>query len=383
MVKKTVFRAAAVVGGCLVSLLLVELLLRVSNVWIGRHSDTMFTVIGFDATLGWKMKPNINEKIDLVDVEGIPVRSNSAGFWDKEFVLQKPLGRCRIAFLGDSLTWGMGAREEERFTNLLAIANPDWESLNFGIPGYGTDQSLLVWQHIAHHYQPDLVILTIYQNDYVDNMHVVRYGRRKPYFELNKGQRLELRNVPVDSTDFWHDGIFNQAAPPYEPFFQDPLQRRSRIVHWFAKNSDLVRLSYTLSRFNRKADHDEKQAPTTLPNLELTPAEHMQVKLLSVLVEELAGQVKAVGARLAVILSGDLGPQYRMQKKALSEAGIICIDATTDVLAKELGNSRERVYYPYSGHWTPGAHGAVAILLAKGIRERGLCPERRGKELRQ
>lgn len=146
------FRAIALLVGCFVSLLVAEVVLRLSNAWIGRHSDAMFTVIEYDRVLGWKMKPIINEKIDLVDVEDIPMRSNSSGFWDKEFVLQKPPDRCRIAFLGDSFTWGLGVREEERFTDLLAAANQGWESLNFGIPSYGTDQSLLVWQQLAHRY---------------------------------------------------------------------------------------------------------------------------------------------------------------------------------------------------------------------------------------
>lgn len=388
MVKKTVFRAAAVVGGCLVSLLLAELVLKASNVWIGRHSDTMFTLIEYDEVLGWKMKPNINEKIDLVDVEGIPVRSNNAGFWDKEFDLQKPLHRCRIAFLGDSFTWGMGVRQEERFSDLVAAANPEWESLNFGVPGYGTDQSLLLWQHIARRYQPDLVILTIYQNDYIDNIYLVRYGRRKPYFEL-KGETLELKNVPVNPTDFWNDGIFNEAAPPYASFFPDPVQRRSRIAHWLAKNSDLVRFSYTVFRAVNIAVPVEAQEESRRSNdgkpphaytvasskSQLSPAQLMQLRLLGAVVKQLAEQVEATGARFAVVLSGSRIPQYELQEEAFSKAGISYLDATSEVLASRLPGGKRQVYYPYSGHWTPAAHRVVGDLLAKSIRERALCAD--------
>lgn len=383
--KKAAFRVVAVVAGGLMSLLLAEIALRVSNVWVGRHSDTMFTVIQYDDTLGWKMKPNIRGKVDLVDVEGIPVRSNSAGFWDEEFVPQKPLGRCRIVFLGDSFTWGMGVREEQRFTNLLAAANPEWESLNFGVPGYGTDQSLLLWQHIAHRYHPDLVILTIYQNDYVDNMYLVRYGRRKPYFELKQDERLVLRNVPVDRVDFWRDGIFNQAAPAYESFFQGPIQRRSRMVHWLAKNSDLVRFSYTLSRSNkisedsRELGYDKREARVTATSTisELAPAQQMQVRLLGALVGQLAEQVKATGARFLAVFSGEPIPLYGLQRRAFSNGGIAYLDATSDVLAKRLPEGRKQVYYPYSRHWTPAAHRAIADLLTQSIRDQAVCTERK------
>lgn len=391
MMKKVLFRALAVVGGCLVSLLLAELVLKVSNIWIGRHSDTMFTVIEYDGILGWKMKPNIHEKVDLVDVEGIPVRSNSEGFWDNEFVLQKPLHRCRIAFLGDSFTWGMGVREEERFTNLVAAANPEWESLNFGLPGYGTDQSLLLWQHIAHRYQPDLVILTIYQNDYVDNMYVVRYGRRKPYFELKEGEKLELRNVPVDPTNFWNDGIYNQAAPPYVSFFQVPIQKRSRIVHWLVKNSNLARFSYTVFRANnrrapveaqeesRKSRYENLPGSNTVGSSKSEPAlaQQMQVSLLGALVEQLAEQVEAAGAGFAVVFSGEPILQYRLQQEAFSNGRIAYLDATTEVLANRLPDDRMQVYYPLSKHWSPAAHRVVADLVAKSIREQALCTERK------
>lgn len=384
--KRAAFCAIALTAGCLISLMLAEIGLRVSNVWIGRHSDTMFTLIEYDGVLGWKMKPSVNGKVDLVDVENIPVRSNSAGFWDDEFMRQKQLHSTRIAFLGDSFTWGMGVREEERFSNLFMAANPEWESLNFGIPGYGTDQSLLVWQHIARRYQPDVVVLTVNQNDYLDNMYLVRYGRRKPYFEL-KGETLELRNVPVDPTDFWDNGIFNQAAPPYVSFFPDPVQKRSRIVHWLAKNSDLARLFYTVIRANRtrpfpeadeggsKSLYEKPQDPDRAVSgkTEVTPLQQMQVKLLDGLVTRLAERVQLTGARFAVVFSGKMVPQYELQKKMFSEAGVLYIDATTEVLANRLPPGRKDVYYPYSGHWTPAAHRAVADLIAKAIREMRLC----------
>ena len=62
-------RALLIFVGLLGTVLTAELGLRISNVWIGRHSDTMFTVIDYDEELGWKMKPNVSARIDLVDTE--------------------------------------------------------------------------------------------------------------------------------------------------------------------------------------------------------------------------------------------------------------------------------------------------------------------------
>ena len=118
MSRGTAYRLAFLLAGCVAGLLFAEVLVRLSNVWIGRHSDMMFTVMEFDELLGWKMRPGVEEKIDIVDVEGLPVRANSAGFFDGEFPADKPSAVCRIAFLGDSMVWGY-VPEEERFTELV------------------------------------------------------------------------------------------------------------------------------------------------------------------------------------------------------------------------------------------------------------------------
>ena len=383
MSKKLLLRTLSVALGCLSSVLVAEIGLRMSNIWIGRHSDTMFTIIEHDGALGWRMKPNIAARIDVVDLEGLPVRSNSEGFWDKEFVLQKPPNRTRIVFLGDSFTWGFGVREEERFTNRLASANPQWDTLNFGMPGYGTDQSLLVWRHLSRRYQPDLVIMTVFDNDYVDNVSVMRSGRRKPYFELTEGNQLELKNVPVDDTNFWDDGTFNQIALPYTRLFSESVQKRSRVAHWLAKNSNLARLIYTVVR-SRSAQTDAEEQPFS-PNRkessdrsakisgesELNGRQQVEVRLLEAIVEELAREVKAAGARFAVVLVGPPSRMYEAQKEMFNRAGVLWLDATTEVISNNLSNGA-RVYYPYSKHWTPEANRVVADLLNRFIHERVL-----------
>src|SRR5688572_11290724 len=129
--RRLAFKIITVLTACLVGLLLGEIMLRVSGIWVGRHSDTMFTVMDYDGELGWKMKPNVSGTVSYVDVENIPVRGNSLGFWDREFRLEKDPKRRRIVFLGDSFTWGLGVREDERFTNIVEANHSQYESFNF------------------------------------------------------------------------------------------------------------------------------------------------------------------------------------------------------------------------------------------------------------
>jgi hypothetical protein len=277
----------------------------------------------------------------------------------------------------------MGVREEERFTNLVGAANPRWESLNFGVPGYGTDQALLLWEHIASRYVPDLVVLTVYQNDYGDNMYVVRSGRTKPYFELREDVKLVLRNAPVGPGDFWRDGVFDRAAPPYASLVSEPVQRRSRVAHWLAKHSDLARLGYTLVRaWDARAGARENgpAAPgggaAGPGDVAPTALEQVQARLLTALVGRLATAVRDSGARFAVIVAGDDVPQHHLLRASLQETAIPHVDATTGELAKRLAGGRQVIYYRYSRHWTPAAHRAVADLVANAVRGQGLCAGR-------
>ncbi|MBI1870494.1 MAG: SGNH/GDSL hydrolase family protein [Chlamydiae bacterium] len=359
--KKVTFMVCTVFGIFLLLVVTAEIFLRISGIWIGRHTDTMFKVMQYDENLGWRMKPNISTQMDLVDVENIPVRSNSLGFRDKEFVLEKPSGKLRIVFLGDSFAWGF-VREEERLTNLLAVQQGQWDILNFGIPGYGTDQSLLVWETLASKYKPDVVVLTIYKNDYVDNASVVNDGRQKPYFEWTDQNELILKNVPVDKKTFWENGIFNQIAPPYQKFYPQPIQKRSRILHWLVKNSNLVRWIYTLSRAHRPAPAVQAFFYTDKNSL-LDERTFLQERLLDRLVKRLAAEVRSTNAQFVVVFSGDMTASYQRQMESLKTAGILYVDGTTPSIARFLKSEEKDIYYKYSGHWTPGANEIVARLV--------------------
>lgn len=367
-------RLAVVAGGIAAALALGEIALRVGSVWIGRHSDTMFTVVEHDPELGWRMKRGRTTTVDFVDREGIPVRSNALGFWDREFAVHRAGGVCRIAFLGDSFTWGLGVRAEERFSDLLAARRADRESMNFGIPAYGTDQAVLTWEKIAAPFDPDVVVLTVFQNDYADNVHDVRYGRRKPYFDL-AGGGLRERGVPVPERDFWDDGVFNRVAPPYARYAARPVERRSRLSHWMAKNSDVARLAYTALRRWRAAARPDAAAVAAAPprSDELDESGEVQVRLLHALVRRLADDVAAGRAAFLVVLAGPGTSQHRRTKALLAADRIAVVDATTAALAERLPGGASSVYFPYNQHWRPAAHRAVAERIEAAIEAMGGC----------
>ena len=107
---------------------------------------------------------------------GVPVAINSLGFRDpREYSIEKPPGTFRILVLGDSVTFGHGATFETTYPFLLEQRlkawRPDvrWEVWNLGVPGYNTRQELAYLQEVGPRFQPDLVVIGFYPNDFIDN----------------------------------------------------------------------------------------------------------------------------------------------------------------------------------------------------------------------
>ncbi|HEV3341070.1 MAG TPA: SGNH/GDSL hydrolase family protein [Pirellulales bacterium] len=101
---------------------------------------------------------------------GQRVRKNSLGFRERE-VTAKAAGVYRIMVLGDSLTWGAGLAERERYTWLLQLHlqaklnSQDIEVLNFALPGAPTTHERDVLLKHIDATAPDLVVVGWCMND--------------------------------------------------------------------------------------------------------------------------------------------------------------------------------------------------------------------------
>ena len=102
---------------------------------------------------------------------GHRVVNNRFGFREREFAAAKPAQALRIMVLGDSLTWGVGLAEGERYTNLLerrlAESYPEKrvEVLNFGAVGGPTVVERDILRNYIDRVRPDLIIVGFCLND--------------------------------------------------------------------------------------------------------------------------------------------------------------------------------------------------------------------------
>ena len=257
----------------LVSLAATEMLLRLANFRELRQdlSERSLTY-GYDAELGWAPIPNSASTVTTART--IHASHNSLGFRDIEF---KPDGRPVMLFVGDSFVWGVDAEAGERFTDLLRERLPQYQTVNAGVSGYGTDQEYLWLNRIWPEIHPDVVVLFFCtDNDRKDNTSNVRYGRyRKPYFETTPDGTLQLKGQPVPKSlqllikESWlvrHLWLARVAAlasveisaPPVE--VPDPTERLVGRIHDFVSAHGarlLVALQSTDDRLiaRLKADH--------------------------------------------------------------------------------------------------------------------------------
>lgn len=159
--------------------------------------DEKNTLFRYDRDLGWF--PIENSVSTFTDSRTIHVRHNSMGFRDRE---HRAGTKPRLLFLGDSFVWGYDVEQHERFTDLLAERMPDWDIINAGVAGYGTDQEYLLLQRYFARFDPDIVFLVFCtDNDMLDNSsnRVFNGEYYKPYFE-SVGEILALRGVPVQKS---------------------------------------------------------------------------------------------------------------------------------------------------------------------------------------
>jgi len=101
----------------------------------------------------------------------VPVKTNSLGWRDKEFLKEKPQNTVRIIGLGDSVMFGWAISENERYMDILEtklnenFPEINWETFVFAFPTYNLKMEVEVLKQYALDYSPDIIIYGYVGND--------------------------------------------------------------------------------------------------------------------------------------------------------------------------------------------------------------------------
>jgi hypothetical protein len=153
-----------------------------------------------DADLGWIYVPTA-KAIERHDRGGVnKTFINKDGFRDKDFATDDDY--LRIMVLGDSMTFGLEADQDEIFPLLVEqklqeiLGTTKIDVMNFGITGFSTTQELLCLKKYQPKFKPDIVVLAMDElNDFEDNTKIF-WNRFTPHFEVEDGQYV-LHDQPT------------------------------------------------------------------------------------------------------------------------------------------------------------------------------------------
>jgi|GEM_PF-5307178 len=198
--KRLLSNLSIVLSSFVITLVALELFLQLvnpSDARIGSIYNVLY--LEPDPLIGWKHVPNFEFQLrgpttTCVEFD-VSVATNSAGFRDVDWQLEKPDDVIRIAILGDSHIQAIQVNFEETAPQVfqraldespLTTSKTQFEVMNFGVANFGTSQFQLTYEHYARNYQPDYVFV------YIAYLHFNRTRSQIPHRGISQ-ERLKIR----------------------------------------------------------------------------------------------------------------------------------------------------------------------------------------------
>ncbi|MEW6269111.1 MAG: SGNH/GDSL hydrolase family protein [Thermodesulfobacteriota bacterium] len=362
---------ALVVAGVALGIAAGEIVARLVGFEFRPHMRNRVYFAQPDRLLGWRNRPGVagpyggDEFLTWVTI-------NAAGQRGPLHPIERVPGRRRIAFLGDSQTWGDGVADDQTF--VAHLDGGDVEVLSFACPGWGTDQQLLALWSDASRYAPDVVVLaTFVGNDLRDNLSRGTFQYPKPYFTIEGDGSLRLDGVPVPYSRAMHALIEAYRVVMRRSAVLNAIAEISR-KDWTAQSAAAVQPSVALAQ--------------SVYTAEPSPEDVQRLLLTSRLMLEVARHARAIGAQPVVLIIpelwqvevyndpalrrrlADAGADFRRPQRvlraAMEDAGIELIDALPALAraSRHLARRGEHTYYSEWRHLNANGHAVLARLLA-------------------
>ncbi len=325
-----------------------------------------------DKGLCYKISPDYEGRIKTAEFD-ITITTNSHGLRDAEHSYEKPNGTLRILGLGDSFQFGVGVQSNQTYLKLLEreLQQKGFhaEVINAGVLGYGTRQELQYFKDEGRRYKPEIVILSFYQNDLLDNMLTAESCNRF----VRDGYLVDNFTASQRAASFKIKLFLNQKSDLY----------------CLAKNSAL-RLAPKIRIGDIQANLSSETVLTYLEKGNLSPAIQERFNVTFGLILQLKQAVQADGGRLIIVIIPDqlqvdknilktITDSYRLDidKYDLTKLGKILVQFATsqnitaiDLLPdfqQQAGN--EKLYYPIEAHWNPRGHLLAAEVVGEKIED--------------
>jgi lysophospholipase L1-like esterase len=373
LARKIAIRLAGVLFGLVAGVLLTELGLRMLGIAPERYEESRWYVWEGDQYLpaeadkcairqasplgiamgeyvpGSKLKQVFasNPRGHLDADNGVEYSINALGLRGPEIAFEKPAETFRILGLGDSITFGIGVRDDETYLRRIEKAlnaeyhdHPRFEVLNSGVQGYNTRDEVIALEGRWIQLHPDLVVIFFYLNDAYNDIAI-----------KNMGEDLGVHNEPT------------------------PLARFSRV--------------YDLIQHNRQTRAIRRRVEEIYAQKFFTDAEHVLPQMRSRDVDwrisraalaHAAELARKQGFKLALVILPELykldgnypfDAVHRLVSATGQELGI----PTLDLLETLRGRDAAKLWvHPADHHPNRDAHALVAAAVEEFLKRENLLP---------
>ncbi len=346
-----------------ITLLIAEFGLRLlaPNLAIEPVTSNQYNFYRYDPLLGWSNIPGARGVFSRSEFS-YDLNINSMGLRGPEITLDKPAGIRRIAVLGDSFVWGIGAADEELFTTLLGRSLPSTQVLNFGVAGYSPIQYHLLTDKVLA-LDPDIVVISFcLGNDFADSVYWNRYDYYKPYARLDAAGELVIDGYPL---------------PDIKRF---PSRYDSGVFAWLHDRSYLVRLvdgfvrglGGGLERFGQKGPADFDESDIYLqPD---KPSTERVMRINARLLEDIAKAYQQRGIAvivLAVPTKCELGECYTLDRRSDAARGLLrrAVAGLPVTLVDPVDEFDRTEFWAKDAHWNAAGHRKIAQALLPAVHD--------------
>jgi lysophospholipase L1-like esterase len=317
-----------------------------------------------DSKLGWKLIPSQTTHLRWLSYDYM-VDANALGFPGPEYPQQKPSNVYRILVTGDAFSSAEGVNTDQAWPRLLEdklnemAGGKKVEVLNFAITGYGPNQYAEVVREFTPLFQPDLIIVEVFVNDFQDALWTNNDFQNNIGF--NSGDPNGLASIlKLESLRSWIDLNVKQklkevlrGEPNPQGYFLgqfSTLERQNLVTIMSARSI----VDEDLSQIKTVADQSAAQVV-----LIMVPS---SVQVCS------SGQLAYYPRHINLNDSTkfDINQPQRIMSEIANSLGLPMYD-----LRETLSSSTQCLYQPHNMHWLADGHQVVASYLADLITEKG------------
>ncbi len=377
--KRLAFSALMVSGTVAISFTILEGGLRAAAYWRSRQPRAEPVPLSLlqpnpHGSGSYRLKPNL-DITTKVGNETIRIRTNAHGMHWRDVTIAKPPGIKRVAFLGDSFTFGCWAADFDRtFVGVFdsRLRSRGVEALNFGVGGYGLLHEELLLREEVQRFSPDFVVVVLFAGNDIRDTFLGLRSQRLVEGTAELDQAVIRERVPAE----WLVKDTTRAAecPP-----ASSLDAGVRRLAVFRALDSLVALQRPCVEFrvNRSFTAYSFWSQKPYPAV----AEAAKDEFLAAL-ERIGALCRSMDARLliAALPTRDqvyarhwTGPDYDIAfpqgyvQTFARERGIPFLDLLPP-LREHVAATRERPYWPDDIHLNDRGHELIGNWLARWFR---------------